>query len=184
MNERLSRWKVAVERLIDNEYWEHTTVSRVFRKKFKQWLADLTESNNKHADNESLKTDHDLTVYVALHAHEGHDLKVWQGVLKAFPDCGQGRPVYASEAQVRRSVERKKDPSLEGYAVLRVATRHVLKMPVDKVNYDAWGQPLLVLRPEAIKQGEVTHFVHANQKSYTWKDQMLREALQNQTMTD
>ena len=42
-----------------------TRQSQVFEKKFKQWLADLTESNDKHADNESLKTDHDLTVYVA-----------------------------------------------------------------------------------------------------------------------
>ena len=86
------------------------------------------------------------------------------GVLKAFQIAVRADLF----TQVRRRSDdrsNEKDPSLEGYAVL-AGNASCFEDAVDKVNYDAWGQPY-VLRPEAIKQGEVTHFVHANHKSYT-----------------
>ena len=185
MNERLNRWKEVVERLIDKEYWDHTTVGSVFRKKFKQWLADLNHINKPEAKQASqADTNSTLDVYVALHANQGNDINVWQGVLKAFPDCGHGRPVYADESQARRSVERKKNLVQEGYVVLQIAKHHVLKMPSDKLSYDAWGQPMLVLRPEAIKEGIVTHFIHANQRKYAWQGHALQQEQQIECKTD
>ena len=149
----------------------------ILKKKFQNWLYDANQYQDDEAS-ESMPVKHaeNIVVYVVLHATEGHLMAHWQDVLNAFPLCGMGRPVYYEEAHAIKAVERKSNAKTEGYIALQINRHDVLAMPHDKVPYDAWGQMMVVLRQQAIRQGKIIYFSHANQYRYAWQDGLLKQA--------
>ncbi|GAG15177.1 unnamed protein product, partial [marine sediment metagenome] len=112
-----------------------------------------------------------IKVYISLYQAQGSNLAIWQNMLKSLAQYSVTRPVYADEAHIRELVRSKPDPDKQAYAVVAIKEDDI--MHLTKPAVDQFGHELLTLKEGAVQLDNIIEFVHANQKHYLFRNNIL-----------
>lgn len=160
--------------ILSESGWESSFLLKVARKRLVKARKSLEDVKQERlveggAVEENISDD-SMIVYVSLYQVGGHNLILWEQMLKVLSSCSLGRPIYASEAEVIAAVGARPDLKKEAYAEVVIPKNSVLTLSSDKAAIDANGAKLLTLRHEAISVLGMRRFVHANNLVYKFID--------------
>ncbi len=107
-------------------------------------------------------------VYISLYSAQGKNLEQWERIIGSLFLQTITRPTYNSERDVKEALKVKGNIENEGYVVVQVAEKDILKMPVSKQPIDRLGIRLLSLKKDAIKPENIENFFH-KENSYLFE---------------
>ena len=155
-----------IDQLLVIPDWESSFFLRHSIKSIRQLREDLQSKLDQgvvaNAPEDKSLPEGESLIYILLYQAKGHDLKQWVQQLKNISHYTQGRPVYAHEEHVIKAINSKLEQSNEAYAVVKVARSDVEACLVSN-RQDKWGNPLLSLPSNAIKEQDIIALVHLNQ---------------------
>lgn len=166
-----------LDELLNNNDWESSLLLRTAKKHLnalKDEAKQITDSfkiSEQHEDVvSSLKEGH-IKVYISLYQTEGTKLKIWHDMLKSLSEHSVSRPVYKDEEQVRTAIRSKPDMQRHAYVVVAIPENGIIHF--EKPAVDRLGQELLTLKDGVIETRNIIEFVHANEKRYKFRNDML-----------
>lgn len=112
-----------------------------------------------------------VQVYILLYQYEGSKIANWEHALRAIAKHNVNRPTYREEQFVQEIIRSKTDPERYGYAIVNIKEDDIL--PQETKKFDIFNRELLILKENAIKNYNITGFVHANKKCYSFEDNIL-----------
>ncbi len=173
-NQLISQLIDIFDDLLKEAGWDSSFLLKVSKKrllKAKEQLEQI-KAQESSADNaektirQSGVSQDQMVVFVSLYQAGGHNINLWEQMLKVLSSCSLGRPIYANEADVRAMIEQRPDLQKEAYVEVIVNQSALVELPQSKVPKDGLGASLLVLKPNSINMDCVRMFTHANQMQY------------------
>lgn len=172
-----------VERLISifddvlaEEGWESSFLLRVSKKRLLKAREHLVKEREmqKHLSpsldgRASLPLEAgQVKVYISLYQAGGHNLVLWEQMLKVLGSCSLGRPIYYDESALRAMISARPDAKKEAYVEVVISSDFIIDMSQAKQPKDINGIPLITLKSGAITASAIRRFVHANKTEYIW----------------
>ncbi len=105
-----------------------------------------------------------VAVYVLVFQQNGHDLTKWAQLLRGLGRYVLGRPIYASEEDVRKVIRVKMTEDHEGYVKVGVAKSALEKCVDLSPRSDRYGNALLTLPAGAVSSQHILEFVHGKKR--------------------
>jgi Dot/Icm secretion system protein IcmQ len=167
-----------LDNLLKHDYWESSFYLKVAKKRLndiredaRAYLHTLDKDIEQKQMQEIAIPPGCIKAFISVYQSEGNSLKQWLVTLKSLIKHSVTRPVYRREQDVREIIRNKPDPTRLGYAVIIVNEKDIL--PLAKAPTDKIGHELIMLKENAIKVENIIEFVHANEKKYTIKNNVL-----------
>lgn len=108
-------------------------------------------------------------VYISLYNAEGKNIEKWATIIGALLLQNLSRPTYQREEDVKNAIKIKGGKNTDGYVVIEVADKDIVKLPEKKAPKDRQGILLLTLKQGAIKPENIKTF-HHDGESYVFDD--------------
>lgn len=164
----------ALDKAIASGSWDETNFVLIIGKKLKEMRENLAADIKKAEDDtefssellvRNLAMQNSLQeVFVALYSIEGSKLSSWEQIILNLRRQLVSRPVYAKEEEVIAFLKTKEKKVNEAYVSIFVNPEDILSIRPDKVQVDKLGQPLLVIKDNAISLDCINYFVHLSGK--------------------
>ena len=156
----------AADRVLSAGDWDSSLFLKTIVKPIKEMKRDaehfLRSLRAEVDDAEGLVIpEHQVMLYVSLFQTRGDDLRSWEKQVRSLNRYIVGRPIYASEDNVKKVIRLKQNSSNEAYVVLLVDKRFVQKPNAFEVERkDRYGNSLETLRPGVLKSDNIIKLVH------------------------
>ncbi|KPJ67471.1 MAG: hypothetical protein AMJ43_04235 [Coxiella sp. DG_40] len=166
-----------LDELLSNNDWESSLLLRAAKKHLNalkdeaKQIADSFKISEQHEDIDVSLQEGYIKVYISLYQTEGAKLKIWHDMLKSLSEYSTNRPVYRDEEQVRMAIRSKPDMQRHAYAVVTIPENGIIHF--EKPAVDRLGHELLTLKDNVIETKNIIEFVHANEKRYKLRNDML-----------
>jgi intracellular multiplication protein IcmQ len=160
----------AMNALIEKDAWQSSNFLKMLNKNLREARDHFIEQVN--GSNE-VKTKISSTlanrvalragqqeVYVSLYSIDGGNLQSWERILHNLPHQMISRPIYADESYIKSMISNKENKNNEAYVSIYISQADLLPMQVEKVPMDKLGQPMLMLKDNALKLQNINLFVH------------------------
>jgi len=164
----------ALDKAIASGSWNETNFVLIIGKKLKEMRDNLEEDIKKTEANSDISSDQlakNLAmqnslkeVFISLYSIEGAKLSSWEQIIVNLRRQMVSRPVYASEEEVVAFIKTKEKKINEGYVSIFVKEDDILQIQSDKIQVDRLGQPMLVLKDNAVSLDYINYFVHLTGK--------------------
>jgi Dot/Icm secretion system protein IcmQ len=154
--------------------WESSFLLKVSKKRLLKARGKLEALREEQSDIETQEdmvysqplNENQISVFISLYQAGGHNLSLWEQMMKLLSSCSLGRPIYADENEVRKAIAQRSDLQREAYVEVVVDKNFIMDLPEEKRPKDHLGASLLVLKANAINIASVRVFVHANKIRY------------------
>ena len=155
--------------------WDSGPVLRVYKKrllavreKIVAMIDGLKNRKREDAIVDKVQVSHEgcSLVYIALFQLDGCDMVRWEVTIKSLARCISGRPVYRSEADVRKYISNRSKVDQDAYVSMWVSDQILNNQNMCLIGKDIFGCEVLTLPAEAIVHANIVEFVHSNQYHY------------------
>lgn len=154
--------------------WESSFLLKVSKKrllKAREKLETLRAEQSQLESQEEMSyskplDENQVSIFISLYQAGGHNLSLWEQMMKVLSSCSLGRPIYASEEEVRAAIAQRSDLQREAYVEVIIDKNFIMDLAEEKRPKDHLGASLLVLKSNAINIESVRVFVHANKIRY------------------
>ena len=152
----------------DTSLFLRASASRL--KELRDQVKAICDKDKAVADSEALDKAKEISdqvqVFVLLYQIEPSDLHKWFGTIEALTQYGATRPAYQDESHIQEFIRSKeKDIDRNAYVLVNVNKADIL----EQAQQDSLGHPLVTLIEGAIKQENISNFIHGN-KTYKIND--------------
>lgn len=164
----------ALDRAIASGSWDETNFVLIIGKKLKEMRNNLEKDIKKAEEDPEFSSDQlakNLAmqnslkeIFVSLYSIEGAKLSSWEQIIVNLRRQMVSRPVYATEAEVIAFIKTKENKINEAYVSIFIKEEDILQIQSDKIQFDKLGQPMLVLKDNAISLDCINYFVHLTGK--------------------
>ncbi|CAM4428591.1 MAG: hypothetical protein LEGION0398_MBIBDBAK_00476 [Legionellaceae bacterium] len=117
--------------------------------------------------NASTKEKEAFPIYIALYQSTGQNIKKWEMLLNSIGNFSSGRPIYKNEEDIKAFIRTKQNSQNEGYVIIYVTSKDIIKFPSGKDLFDRNGKELLLVKEGAIKPENIVQFIHETGQ-YKW----------------
>ena len=164
-----------LDALIEKKAWEKSLVLKVIQGRIIAYRDALMEeveaarpqsASSDNATKISVMPDDMQPIFVCLFKRFADSIDKWQTELSRFDGNVLGRPIYAHAEQAQQFINNKEDKRTEGYIEIWVKKDAILQLPPERVLHDKNGNPLLSLKPNAVKKENVRYFTHGEGGKY------------------
>lgn len=100
-----------------------------------------------------------VPVYVLVFQQQGHNLAKWAQLLRGLSQYVLGRPIYATEADVRKVIRTKMTEDQEGYVKVAIDKAILEKCALMAPRKDRYGNTLLSLPAGTVSSHNILEFV-------------------------
>ncbi len=101
-----------------------------------------------------------IEVYVSLYQAEGANISKWQTVVNTLAGYNLTRPVYKNETDVVEAIRSKEFKQNDAYVAVKILKADITQPFTESPPVDRYGHELLVLREGAVRQENISRFVH------------------------
>lgn len=129
------------------------------------------ESLKQQADTRSQM----MKVFIALYAYDGGELPSWERVIANLPTQMVSRPVYANEEDLLAILRTKAKSVNDAYVSVYIEPSDIIERQSEKGVFDKLGVPLLSIKNNAVKLGNLDLFVHQTGNYYYLKGHLVRK---------
>ena len=179
-NQLIGQFIKIFDELLSEKGWEDSFLLKVSYKRLSRAREQLKDLESRHSSQSALEDDTIIQIsgeqqvlFVSLYQAGGHNLALWEQMLKVISACSLGRPIYSHEAEVRAAIDQRPDLQREAYVEVVIDRAMIIDLAGDRSPKDFLGAQLHVLKPGALKIDSIRRFVHANEGVYRFPNFVL-----------
>ncbi len=118
-------------------------------------------------------TEDEVKVYISLYQADGDNLPGWEAQLASIDCYMAGRPVYKSEADIKKAIRQKLLQTSEAYAVVVIKQSQLIENRFEAVKTDRYGHELVTLEAGIVDADKVIEFVHLGRLYHYRKNRLV-----------